>query len=715
MTDTQMTAAAYNAYRAEQGWSEGEIAVLSEIEMRLWPAVLANPAGSRKRERAADQCSRALDTVNLEFSDWLDWSEGRDAARRRIDVELGEGRELVYLPTDYDDLDPIDGRAKLISKLHATNPTAQVEYLLRSPDGVRVAAVVVSSTPSWRPASEVLDIPADLTDRDAARVDSHLRESGRTLLSWDFAGRRQLVGRLAPTELVMRGRIAAELSRCSPWDVRIASTWRVGEEGTGELDTVAVLAPIAAQDGDKAADLWLRIARQLVGHEGWGAEYDHATGHVLMRSGVASNLPTMTEYPWSIIDDAEWGELAFGTDGFGRPVSVDLAQNPHVLVVGKTGAGKSICLESFIYSGLVHGFGLSIVDPTKRGLDFRWARPYVIPGGWGCQSYADALETLRMAYAEGQRRLDILDSLDLPKWTALSAEQRVEYGIRPLMVVVDEGTSMAKLEAALKNLAPDDPDRVEADEMNTIKARIMALLGKIARELRFVGVHLIFGTQRFSVADIGDGAGGLRENLGNRILLGRASSTAIGMAVMDPVDAMISFEQAHGVAASANDSSAKAREKRPGRGIVEMDGAATTAFQGVYADHETLATQLRARGVARRDDDGRPAPDPRTVVPDEIDWPDDDPEPESDTVTVDAGFSLADLDALTDEPDEPETVTPDAFAISPGDGFDLPATDTPTPAAPSSDPDDPFADSTDLPDTNAGKTATPTPINEIWS
>lgn len=653
MTDT-MNPEAYTAYRSAQGWTEAEIAVLSHLERVLWPAVMANPADSRKRERAADECSRALDTVGLEFADWLDWSEGRDNARRRIDVELGEGRTLVYVPSDYDDTNLVDGRAKLIAKLHASNPTAQVEYLVRSPDGVRVAGVVVAGTPSWRPASEVLDIPADLGEKDAARVDSHLRESGRTLLAWDYAGHRQMAGRLAPTEMILRDRIAAELPRCSPWDVRVAATWHVGEDGVGELASVAIAAPIAAPDADKAGELWLRIARQIVGHSGWGCEYDHSTGHVLMRSGVASDLPTLAEYAWSIIDDAEWGELAFGLDGFGRPVSVDLSQNPHVLVVGKTGSGKSIALESFIYGALVHGFELAIVDPTKRGLDFRWARPYVRPGGWGCQSYADALETLRMAYGEGQRRLDILDELDLPKWTALSPEQRIEYDIRPLLVVVDEGTSMAKLGIALKNLSPDDPERVEADELNTNKARIMSTIDKITRELRFVGVHLIFGTQQFSVAAIGEGAGGLRENLGNRILLGRASATAISMAVVDPPDALEAYEQAHGVVAATNDSGAKGKEKRPGRGIAEMDGAATTAFQGVFADHETLATQLRARGITRREGDGRPEQVVAPVV--EADWT-FEPIVEADVVPLTIELSLDDLDLGTDMDSWGEPVT----------------------------------------------------------
>lgn len=222
----------------------------------------------------------------------------------------------------------------------------------------------------------------------------------------------------------------------------------------------------------------------------------------------------------------------------------------------------------------------------------------------GCQGYSEALAVIRSCYDEGKRRLDVLDSLDCPKWTALTVAQRDEHEIKPIMVIVDEGTSLAKLEPGMKTLPPDDPERMEAEELNNDKSRIMAIIGKIARELRFVGVHLVFGTQRFSTADIGDGAGGLRENLGVRILLGRASNVAIDMAFADSSDAGQAYAQAHGVVATADPG--KGMEKHPGRGVCEIDGMITTAFQGYYATHDELVAALRARGVVKTDSDGRP-------------------------------------------------------------------------------------------------------------
>ncbi len=511
------------------------------------------------------------------------------------------GRQLVLLPPGYDDL---KSRGELTVRLRERivgDP--QVETIIRGDDGT-VTAVVVQGTPSFRPAgSETRTIPPGVRDSDAGKVNAHLGGTGRTLLAWDFPGGRQLIGTIAPVELGLRDRLAGVLKK-SPWEVRLSTTWGLGADGIGEMQSVVLAsAPVISADPDRAQATWLQVTQSVVGHSGWTVELDHHTGTVTMRSGVAINLPSTASYAWSVIDDGSWGEIPFGTDGFGRPVIADLSANPHVLVVGKTGSGKSIQLEAFIYSALVHGFEIAICDPTKRGLDFRWARPYVRPDGWGCQTYSDALTVIRGCYDEGKRRLDVLDSLDCPKWTALTPAQRTQHGIKPIMVVVDEGTSLAKLEPVMKTLPPDDPERAEAEELNADKSRIMAIIGKIARELRFVGVHLVFGTQRFSVQDIGDGAGGLRENLGVRILLGRASNVAISMAFADAEDAGQAFVQAHGVIASADPE--RGAEKRPGRGVCEIDGMRTTAYQGYYATHDELVAALRARGVVKTDSDGR--------------------------------------------------------------------------------------------------------------
>jgi len=45
--------------------------------------------------------------------------------------------------------------------------------------------------------------------------------------------------------------------------------------------------------------------------------------------------------------------LFLGKDVSGKPLAVDLAGLPHLLIAGRTGTGKSVCLNSIICSILM--------------------------------------------------------------------------------------------------------------------------------------------------------------------------------------------------------------------------------------------------------------------------------------------------------------------------------------------------------------------------
>jgi len=513
------------------------------------------------------------------------------------------GLQLVTLPPGYNDG---RDRGKLVAKMRARIPgDPQVETIIR--DSSTVTAVVVQGTPSWRPAagSETRTTPPDVRDADAARVDAHLRESGKTLLAWDHAGGRMLVGILAPVELALRDRLAAVTKR-SPWELRLSTRWALDPDtGGGVLHEVTIFnAPILAEDAAKARERWTAIAQGTVGgHSGWRAEVDGVSQTVTLTAGAALDLPERAEPMWALMDSLPRETFGFATDGFSQPVTIDLGTNGGSLIAGKQGSGKSVLLQILLYNALISEIDICIVDPVKGGSDFAVFESFVRPGGWGCESYDEALAVVEGVYAEGLRRKALHKRYGVGKWSELPPEVIESEGIRPIFLVVDEATSLVQQDFVPKSLAPSDPRRAAIEEQNGTKELIVSELAKIARELRAVGVRPVLGTQRYEANAFG--GGGLRANLGNRILMGRANAASIQMAVEDPGDMAEAYTMAHGQQASTG-SDAGLGIGRAGRGVAEIDGRGHIPLQAWYASQNDLAAALRERGVVPQRG-GRPA------------------------------------------------------------------------------------------------------------
>lgn len=509
--------------------------------------------------------------------------------------------QMVTLPASYNDL---QDRGRLVAKLHSRIPgDPQVEAIIHT-DGA-VTAVVVQGTPSWRPLAETRAIPAAVRESEAGKVDAHLRENGQTLLGFDHAGGRMLVGQLAPTELGLRDRIAAVIKR-APWEVRISTRWDLDPD-TGEGVLVEVImpnAPVLAEDSAKARERWTAIAQGTVGgHSGWRAEVDGLTQTVTLTAGAALDLPERAEPMWALMDSLPRETFGFATDGFQRPVTIDLATNGGSLVAGKQGSGKSVLLQILLYNALISDIDICIGDPVKGGSDFAVFESFVRPGGWGCESYDEALAVVESVYAEGLRRKALHKKYGVGKWSELPAEVIAAENIRPIFLVVDEATSLVQPDFVPKSLAPSDPRRAAIEEQNGTKELIVSELAKIARELRAVGVRPVLGTQRYEAQAFG--GGGLRANLGNRILMGRANAASIQMAVEDPGDMNEAYAMAHGEVA-ATGSDAGLGIGRAGRGVAEIDGRGHVPLQAWYAGQNDFAVALSERGVVPQRG-GRPA------------------------------------------------------------------------------------------------------------
>ena len=208
-----------------------------------------------------------------------------------------------------------------------------------------------------------------------------------------------------------------------------------------------------------------------------------------------------------------------GKDVSGNPMVVDLAKMPHLLIAGRTGTGKSVCLNAIITSVLMccrpDEVRMLMIDPKMVELSGYGRLPHLMHPVITDMKKAEAI--LAWAVEKMEERYSLL----------------AKVGVRHINSFNDLGREeiMRRLEIDEADATQDVPEKlpfivIVADEM----ADLMMTAGKdveqhiirLAQKSRAVGIHLILATQKPTVDVI---TGLIKSNLPARLSFQVASKT----------------------------------------------------------------------------------------------------------------------------------------------------------------------------------------------
>lgn len=225
-------------------------------------------------------------------------------------------------------------------------------------------------------------------------------------------------------------------------------------------------------------------------------------------------------------DDAKFPlALGLGKDISGKPVVVNLAKMPHLLVAGTTGSGKSVAINAMLLSLLFKStpqeMRLILVDPKMLELSVYEGIPHLLTPV--VTDMKQAANALRWAVAEMDRRYQLMASLGVRNIAGYNrkveeAEKRGEPLSDPLYKapeLVEEDGQTADPPPVLTSL-PYIVVIIDelADMMMLVGKKVEELIARLAQKARASGIHLILATQRPSVDVI---TGLIKSNIPTRI------------------------------------------------------------------------------------------------------------------------------------------------------------------------------------------------------
>jgi S-DNA-T family DNA segregation ATPase FtsK/SpoIIIE len=217
--------------------------------------------------------------------------------------------------------------------------------------------------------------------------------------------------------------------------------------------------------------------------------------------------------------------LGLGKDIAGRPVVVDLARMPHLLVAGTTGSGKSVALNamilSLLYKSELREVRLILIDPKMLELSVYQDIPHLLAPV--VTDMKQATNALGWCVAEMDRRYKLMNWIgarNLSGYNHKVADRKIEDPFSPDSEKPEQLQPLPHIVVVIDELA---------DLMLVVGKKVEELITRLAGKARAAGIHLVLATQRPSVDVI---TGLIKANIPSRIAF-QVSSKVDSRTILD--------------------------------------------------------------------------------------------------------------------------------------------------------------------------------------
>ena len=203
--------------------------------------------------------------------------------------------------------------------------------------------------------------------------------------------------------------------------------------------------------------------------------------------------------------------LFLGADAVGAPMVADLAALPHLLIAGRTGTGKSVCLNAIISSILMtrrpDEVRMLMIDPKMVELSGYGTLPHLMHPVVTDMRKAEAM--LAWAVEKMDERYQLLAKVGVRHVTSFNNMDRQDI-LDKMGAVTEEEIAAVPEKLPFIVIVADEI----ADMMMTAGKDVEKHIIRIAQKSRAVGIHLILATQKPTVDVI---TGLIKSNLPARI------------------------------------------------------------------------------------------------------------------------------------------------------------------------------------------------------